>query len=57
MKERVFGFGCKRGGSASADLSTMWETRHVAGSLTTVDPNQTPMKKIVHYIGLDVHKD
>ena len=33
----------------------MLETRHEAGSLITVERNQSPMKKIVHYIGLDVH--
>jgi hypothetical protein len=35
----------------------MLETRHEAGSLITVERNQTPMNKIVHYIGLEVHKE
>jgi transposase len=35
----------------------MLETRHEAGSLITMQRNQTPMNKTVHYIGLDVHKE
>ena len=54
--KRVFDSGCKRGLSASADLNVKDPARSWVIDNRVTKPN-TPMKKIVHDIGLDVDKE
>ena len=54
--KRVFDSGCKGGLSASADLNVKDPARSWVIDNRVTKPN-TPMKEIVHYVGLDVYKE